>query len=139
MEQLFGAIEAGGTKFNCLVATAAGEILAETRIPTTSPTETIGKRWNFFQPFAERGELAAIGIASFGPLDLNISSPTYGYITSTPKQGWEMTDMVGQFGGYSTFQWHSIQMSMRLLMVSIPGTRKTRGRIHSFTSLWEPG
>jgi fructokinase len=44
---------------------------------------------------AEHGSLAAIGIASFGPIDLDEASPTYGYITSTPKAGWANTDIVG--------------------------------------------
>jgi fructokinase len=96
MKKLFGAIEAGGTKFNCMVATDPNHITEEIRIPTTNPTETIEKAAAFFRPYLASGELTAVGIASFGPVDLNISSPTYGYITITPKPGWGMTNIYGQ-------------------------------------------
>ena len=71
-------------------------ILVEERIPTTNPEETIRKVIEFFSPYAKNGTLAAIGIASFGPIDLNLGSPTYGYITSTPKEGWKNVDLHGQ-------------------------------------------
>jgi fructokinase len=45
---------------------------------------------------AELGELAAIGIGSFGPVDVNPRSPKFGYITSTPKPGWPNTNFLGQ-------------------------------------------
>ncbi|HEY4688915.1 MAG TPA: ROK family protein [Anaerolineae bacterium] len=89
---LYGGIEAGGTKFVCLVGRDPTDIRAETQIPTTTPDETFGRVIDFFgghQP------LAAIGIGSFGPLDPDPSSPTYGYITSTPKPGWANTDFRG--------------------------------------------
>lgn len=95
MTQLFGGIEAGGTKFLCLVATSSGEVVEEKRIPTTLPGETIRKVLSFFTPFARRGELAAMGIASFGPVDLNPGSPTFGFITSTPKTEWNSVDLRG--------------------------------------------
>ena len=91
----FGGIEAGGTKFICMVAQDPEHILAEQRFTTTTPDETIPNVAEFFAPYAKRGELAAIGIASFGPLDLNRNSPTYGYITSTPKPGWSQFDFCG--------------------------------------------
>ena len=93
MTTLFGGIEAGGTKFNCIVASGPDKILSETRFPTTTPEETIGRVIEFFK---ESAPLAAIGIAGFGPLDLNPNSPTYGFITSTPKPGWANTDIRGQ-------------------------------------------
>lgn len=96
MRKLFGAIEAGGTKFNCMVASDLSHITEEIRIPTTTPTETIEKAISFFQPYATSGDLAAVGIASFGPVDLDTSSPTYGFITTTPKPGWGMTGIYGQ-------------------------------------------
>jgi fructokinase len=91
----FGAIEAGGTKFICLVGSSPEDIVAETRIPTTLPEETIGKAIDFFRPFTASGGLKAIGIASFGPIDLDTRSATFGYITSTPKPGWRTTNIVG--------------------------------------------
>ena len=92
---LFGGIEAGGTKFVCIVGSGPKDILAEERFPTTNPFETIKKVLEFFAPYARRGELAAVGIASFGPLDLNPHSQTYGYITTTPKAGWNQIDLCG--------------------------------------------
>jgi fructokinase len=91
----FGAIEGGGTKFNCLVGSGPQDIRAEIRIPTTTPDETFAKVVRFFKEQSADRPLAAIGIGSFGPVDLDPSSPTYGYITSTPKPGWRMTDFAG--------------------------------------------
>jgi fructokinase len=92
---LYGGIEGGGTKFVCIVASKPGDVRAETRFPTTTPAETIGRAIAFFQEQARIEPLAAIGIASFGPVDLDMSSPTYGYVTTTPKPGWAMADFVG--------------------------------------------
>ena len=96
MSKLFGGIEAGGTKFVCVVGSDKGEVVDEVRFPTTQPAETIGQAGAFFAKYVERRELAAVGIASFGPLDLNLSSPTYGYITSTPKAQWRQVDLRGR-------------------------------------------
>lgn len=90
---LLGAIEAGGTKFVCAVGTPEGELVRETRIPTSSPVETIDRVAAFFRSGGEA--LAGIGIASFGPVDLLRGSPSYGFITSTPKVGWRNFDFVG--------------------------------------------
>jgi fructokinase len=95
--RLFGAVEAGGTKFVCLVGTSPEDIVAEVRIPTTNPEETLGRVVDFFRPYHARGEIAAIGIGSFGPLDLDPRSSTYGFITSTPKVGWRMVDFLRPF------------------------------------------
>ena len=95
MKRLFGGIEAGGTKFVCMIAAGPEQVVEEKRFPTTSPDETIQKANSFFASYAQRGELAAVGIASFGPLDLNPASPTYGYITSTPKPDWNYVDLHG--------------------------------------------
>ena len=94
--KLFGGVEAGGTKFVCLVGSSPDNIVAEERFPTTSSAETIQKVVAFFAPFANAGKLAGVGIASFGPVDLNLASNTYGYITTTPKPGWGQVDLVGQ-------------------------------------------
>jgi len=92
----YGGIEAGGTKFVCAIGKGPGEILAETRFPTTTPKETLGATMRFFREAAQTHQirLDAIGIGSFGPLDLDPASPTYGYITSTPKAGWADTPFV---------------------------------------------
>jgi len=93
---LWGGIEAGGTKFVCAVASSPENVVAELRFPTTTPDECIARSAAFFQEQAnEHGPLEAIGIASFGPLDPNPASPTFGYITTTPKAGWAQIDLAG--------------------------------------------
>lgn len=94
--QLYGGIEAGGTKFVCLVGNDPDHVFWEERFPTTSPWETIHKVAEFFLPYAKSKELAAIGVASFGPLDLNLDSSNYGRITTTPKPGWSQVDLYGE-------------------------------------------
>lgn len=93
---LLGGVEAGGTKVVCVVGTTIDDVRAETRIPTTTPAETLGQVVRFFENVAQaHGPLAAIGVGSFGPIDLHASSPTFGAITATPKPGWAGTDVVG--------------------------------------------
>jgi fructokinase len=89
---VFGGIEAGGTKFVCAVGTGPADLRDEIRFPTTTPAETMGRALDYFKEQAAREPLAAVGIASFGPVDPNPNSPTFGYITSTPKPGWANTD-----------------------------------------------
>ncbi|MCO6453195.1 MAG: ROK family protein [Caldilineales bacterium] len=98
MKTYFGGIEAGGTKFVCAVGGGPDDIRAEERFPTTTPDETIGRAIAFFEAQAKQVELAAIGIASFGPVDPNPTSPTFGSITTTPKPGWANADLAGAIG-----------------------------------------
>ncbi len=93
---LFGGIEAGGTKFNCIVTDQDRTILAEARFPTTTPNETLGRVIQFFQEqqAALGSGIRSLGVACFGPLDPDPTSPTYGYITTTPKAGWGNTPVV---------------------------------------------
>ncbi len=96
---VWGGIEAGGTKFVCAVGTGPEDIHTETRFPTTTPEETLGKAIDFFrEAVAEGAELNAIGIGSFGPVDPDPDSPTWGYITTTPKPGWANTEVAGAIG-----------------------------------------
>jgi fructokinase len=94
---LYGGIEAGGTKFICMVGSGPDDIRSEIRFPTTNPDESFGKAIAFFKEQIVKTPLKAIGVGSFGPLDLDKASPTYGYITSTPKPGWSQIDFVGRF------------------------------------------
>ena len=89
---LFGSIEAGGTKFVCAVGNEDYQVKDQVTIPTTSPAETLKKVIAYFKHF----ELAAISIASFGPIEIRKTAPNYGYITTTPKKGWADTDLVGR-------------------------------------------
>jgi len=96
MTTLYAGLEAGGTKFNCVVGAGPDDIRAETRIPTTTPEATVREALEFFRAQrAALGPLTAAGVASFGPVDLDPASATYGFITSTPKPGWAHTDIVG--------------------------------------------
>ena len=95
---ILGGIEAGGTKFVCAVGTGPDDIRSEIRFPTTTPEETIGRAIAFFEEQARQNELAAIGISAFGPVDPNPASPTFGFITSTPKPGWTNADLAGAVG-----------------------------------------
>jgi fructokinase len=94
-QQLYGGIEAGGTKFVCVVGNGPENIVEQTRIETTVPDETFQKVVQFFKRYTTTEKIAAIGIGSFGPLDLNPDSPTYGFIVSTPKPHWSNTDVLG--------------------------------------------
>jgi fructokinase len=94
---LVGGVEAGGTKFVCAVGTGPHDMRAETRFPTTSPNETIDRAVEFFREHTGRAPVVAIGIATFGPIDLDPCSPTFGFITVTPKAGWRHTEMAGSF------------------------------------------
>ena len=87
---VYGGIETGGSKWECVIGTGPEELRAAVTIPTTTPEETIGRAVAFFE-----GEelVAAIGIGSFGPVDPEPSSATWGHITTTPKPGWANTDV----------------------------------------------
>src|SRR4051794_14959044 len=89
----FGAVEAGGTKFVCLLGSSPDDIVARTRIPTgADPEATLAE---VVASFAAAEAPAAVGIASFGPVELRPGHAHYGHITSTPKPGWRDADLVG--------------------------------------------
>ena len=94
--ELFGGIEAGGTKFVCIVGSGPRDVRAEVRFPTTTPEETLGRVIEFYRDQAKTQPVQAIGVSCFGPVDLDPSSPTFGYITTTPKPGWAFTDVARQ-------------------------------------------
>ena len=86
-----GALEAGGTKMVCAIGDEHGQILEKISIPTKKPMDTVPEILDFFRQCS----LDAIGIGTFGPVDLDQSSATYGYITSTPKIFWRNFDLLG--------------------------------------------
>lgn len=94
MASLVGGLEAGGTKFVCAVGTGPDDLRAEARFATTTPDETLQRAVAFFAEQAARAPLAAVGIAGFGPLDLDPRSATFGFVTTTPKPGWRHVDLV---------------------------------------------
>ena len=85
MSGLYGGIETGGTTCVCALATEAGEILARAEVPTSDPDTTLGRLVGFFR---EHELPEAIGIGSFGPVDLDADSPTWGHVTTSPKLQW---------------------------------------------------
>ncbi|MET4059260.1 fructokinase [Arthrobacter sp. UYP6] len=97
---MIAGIETGGTKVICAVAETAapGSIIEQIRIPTTSPAETLGAVRSFLNRHASSGALDAVGLAAFGPVNVDSSSPSYGWITSTPKPGWRNTDVPRALG-----------------------------------------
>src|SRR4051812_3056177 len=96
--QLVGAIEAGGTKFVCAVGSGPEERMLERQaFPTGDDPAGLMRQvadW-FANQEKKHGRLAALGVASFGPVNLNPHSPTYGFITTTPKRGWQNADILG--------------------------------------------
>jgi fructokinase len=94
--RIYGAVEAGGTKFVCAIGDASGRIHAETRFPTADPVATLAAVRDFLRTSSvSLGALAAIGVACFGPVILDRASARYGFIGRTPKAGWSDIDIVG--------------------------------------------
>jgi fructokinase len=92
----FGAVEAGGTKFVVAIGNDRGDILAQERFATADPRSTLANMHAFLRQRSPAfGTLAAIGLASFGPVELDQTSARYGFIGRTPKAGWSDTDMAG--------------------------------------------
>jgi fructokinase len=89
----------GGTKCVCILGTGPDDVRAIERLPTGEREETLRQiesvldRWR-----SQYGAPRALGIASFGPVDLRVGSPTYGFITSTTKAGWRDTDVAQRLG-----------------------------------------
>ena len=93
MNQLLGAVEAGGTKFRCAVVSSDMTVVESVRVPTTDPDATLAAVASFFQ---QAQPVAALGIASFGPVDLDPDSPGYGALVGTPKPGWSDSPILGR-------------------------------------------
>jgi fructokinase len=91
MNPCYGGLEAGGTKFNCIVATSPDDIRAECRIATSTPEETLGQAIEFFQ----KHPVSALGVGCYGPLDLDLDSPTYGKLFAVSKPHWSHADLLG--------------------------------------------
>jgi fructokinase len=97
--KLLAGVELGGTKCVCILGTGPEDIRAVERLPTGEREETLRQieavldRWR-----SQHGAPRALGIASFGPIDLHVGSPTYGFITSTTKAGWRNTDVAQRLG-----------------------------------------
>ncbi len=88
-----GAVEIGGTKTLVAVAESIDDLADHRRIPTTEPGETLAEAIGFL----ESAGVAAVGVASFGPVELREDHDRFGYITATPKPGWSDTPVVDAF------------------------------------------
>jgi len=98
--KIYAGVEAGGTKFVVAIGFDPDNIIAQTSFPTRDPESTLKSTLDFIKARQEdHGQIAAIGIASFGPLDPIPESATYGYITTTPKPGWSGFNFVGTIRG----------------------------------------
>lgn len=91
---IYGAIEAGGTKFVCGIGSAQSGSIETRTIATRDPDTTFGEVADFFKEAGRHGPIAGLGIASFGPVELRASSSRYGQILATPKPYWEGADML---------------------------------------------
>ena len=92
----YGSIEGGGTKFVCAVGSAPDDLWDVVTFPTTTPDETLDGVISFL---SQNAPLDAIGVAMFGPLDLDRSSTTYGSVRATPKPGWSGVELVAPLQG----------------------------------------
>jgi fructokinase len=90
---MYGAVELGGTKTSFAVGSSPEELTDIQSIPTAEPSQTLGRVLDFL----DAHPVEAVGIASFGPVELRRERPEYGHITITPKEGWSGVDVVGRF------------------------------------------
>ena len=100
---VFAAIDAGGTTFKCALIQVGKtsedlKILASVRIPTKLPEDTLSRCVSFFHKHASKGLIAtAMGIASFGPIEVDAQSSDYGMLHDGPKLGWANTNLKKHF------------------------------------------
>jgi fructokinase len=92
-ERPVAGIELGGTKCIAVLGTGPDNVRDQVRIPTTTPDETLGRLAAVLAGWSEDGGISAVGVASFGPLQLNRDTPDHGQIVCTPKPGWSGADL----------------------------------------------
>ena len=93
---LFAGVELGGTKCVCILGAGPDDVRAEARIPTTSPVDTLDAIDQVLDRWRDRHGFAAVGVASFGPLQLDADAPDFGRVVNTPKPGWNGADVIGR-------------------------------------------
>jgi len=100
-EPLLAGVELGGTKCVCILGTGPGDIRDQVSIPTGERDSTLARINAVLDGWKDtHGPFEALGVGSFGPVDLRPASKTFGYITSTPKPGWKNTDVLGRLAGH---------------------------------------
>lgn len=90
---LIAGVELGGTKCVCVLATGPDDVREEARLPTDSPETTLSAIRNVLERWTAGPGVSALGIASFGPLELDRDAAQFGHIVSTPKPGWSGADL----------------------------------------------
>ena len=93
---IYAGVELGGTKCVCTLARGPQDILDQTTVPTTTPDDTLAAIENALLDWKGAEAIEALGIGSFGPIDLDRTSRKYGSITTTPKPGWRGADVAGR-------------------------------------------
>jgi len=94
-EPIYGAVEAGGTKFICAVGRSVHDMLEERRIATRQPAETLAEVLQFFHAMQIKyGRMRGFGIASFGPIQLDRRAGDWGRMLATPKPGWANANLI---------------------------------------------
>jgi fructokinase len=93
---LYAGVELGGTKCVAILARAPGDVVERELIPTTSPEETLAAIERKLSGWQALHHFGALGIASFGPIDVDPGSPTYGHVLATPKPGWTGAEIAGR-------------------------------------------
>ncbi len=96
LDFLFAGVEMGGTKCVCLLATGPDDIRDDVRIPTTTPTETLAAIEAVLVGWQAQHGFGAIGVASFGPIELDPDSALYGTLVNTPKPGWTGANLLAR-------------------------------------------
>jgi fructokinase len=100
LQPLLAGVELGGTKCVCILGSGPQDVRAQVSIPTGQRDSTLAGINSVLDGWRDtHGPFEALGLASFGPIDLRSQSKTFGHITSTVKPGWEGTDVFGRLGG----------------------------------------
>jgi fructokinase len=102
----FAGIELGGTKCVCTLAASHDRILDQRTVATTGPDETLSAIEHVLEEWRESLGIRALGIASFGPVDLDPASATYGSIKTTPKPGWSGADVLRRLARHAAAPAH---------------------------------
>jgi fructokinase len=89
----FAGVELGGTKCIAILARGPDDVLARKSVPTTHAVETLQRIETILLDWKANQGFEALGIASFGPIDVDPASPTFGHVRATPKPGWSGTDI----------------------------------------------
>lgn len=102
MPSIVAGIEMGGTGCKVAISDEKGQYDPQYsfQVVTTTPEQTLKEIYNWLESKRNERKFLAIGIACFGPVDLDPTSKTYGYITTTPKPGWQYVNVVGAFQGF---------------------------------------